>query len=108
MDSILFAAFTLIGIPILIPLNVIGGVDSKPPPAGQPVKESKPSLTKLAIGNIADSWRLWFHLALTVLFSGKKNPLVFSQNSNKQTNVPERLDSAKKARHSNVLNNIRC
>lgn len=70
MSAILFSAFTLIGIPILIPLNVVNGVDSRPPPGGQPVTQSTPSLTRLAIGNVADSWRLWFHLALTVLFSG--------------------------------------
>ncbi|KAF9143934.1 hypothetical protein BGX30_014323 [Mortierella sp. GBA39] len=69
MSAILFSGFTLIGIPILIPLNVINGVDSRPGPGGQ-LPTSKPSLTKLAIGNIADSWRLWFHLALTILFSG--------------------------------------
>ncbi|KAF9904523.1 hypothetical protein EC991_002631 [Linnemannia zychae] len=70
MSAILFSAFTLIGIPILIPLNVIGGVDSLPPPPGQEATKQKESLTKLAIGNIAQSWRLWFHLVLTVIFSG--------------------------------------
>ncbi|KAF8947459.1 hypothetical protein BGZ47_009085 [Haplosporangium gracile] len=70
MCAILFSAFTLIGIPILIPLNVIGGLDSQPPAPGEPPRESKSSLNRLAIGNIVVSWRLWFHLALTVLFSG--------------------------------------
>ncbi|KAF9127659.1 hypothetical protein BGW39_005695 [Mortierella sp. 14UC] len=34
MSAILFSAFTLVGIPILIPLNVIGGVASLPPQPG--------------------------------------------------------------------------
>ncbi|KAG9067618.1 hypothetical protein KI688_012403 [Linnemannia hyalina] len=69
MSAILFSGFTLIGIPILIPLNVINGVDSRPGEDGQ-LPNQTPSLTRLAIGNIADGWRLWFHLALTALFSG--------------------------------------
>ncbi|KAF9540836.1 hypothetical protein EC957_003699 [Mortierella hygrophila] len=69
MSAILFSGFTLIGIPILIPLNVINGVDSRPGPGGQ-LPNQTPSLTRLAIGNVADGWRLWFHLALTALFSG--------------------------------------
>ncbi|KAG0376514.1 hypothetical protein BGX24_007636 [Mortierella sp. AD032] len=62
MSAILFSAFTLVGIPILIPLNVIGGVDSLPPPNGQSAVVSKPSLTRMAIGNIADRatiYMLW-------------------------------------------------
>ncbi|KAF9924764.1 hypothetical protein FBU30_005314 [Linnemannia zychae] len=71
MSAILFSGFALLGIPILIPLNVVGGVDSLPALPGQGNATRKGGLTKLAIGNIAQSWRLWFHLALTVFFAGK-------------------------------------
>ncbi|KAG0279166.1 hypothetical protein BGZ95_002080 [Linnemannia exigua] len=82
MSAILFSAFALVGVPILVPLNAIGGVDSRPPPPGQQIAaENKGSLTKLAIGNIADSWRLWFHLALTVIFSGKLCSFLVSVSS---------------------------
>jgi hypothetical protein len=74
--SILFSAFTLVGIPILIPLNVVNGLDSNPPP-DQKIVVKKEDLTKLAIGNVAQSWRLWFHLVLTVVFAGKFPGLAF-------------------------------
>ncbi|KAF8926693.1 hypothetical protein EDD21DRAFT_391816 [Dissophora ornata] len=56
MAAILFTGFTLVAIPILIPINVVGGLGS----AGLPV---------MTIGNVAESWRFWFHLFLTILFS---------------------------------------
>ncbi|KAF9091522.1 hypothetical protein BGX29_010898 [Mortierella sp. GBA35] len=60
MSAILFTGFMLVGVPILIPLNVVGGVASRPPLPGQTPKE--PSLTTLAIGNIAQRasiYMLW-------------------------------------------------
>ncbi|KAF9917637.1 hypothetical protein BX616_000370 [Lobosporangium transversale] len=56
MSAILFSGFTLISIPILIPLNIVNGV-------------KKEGLMAMTVGNVAQSWRLWFHLALTIIFS---------------------------------------
>lgn len=52
-------------IPILIPLNVVGGGALNDAAAGNE------GLTKLNIGNVRESWRLWFHLVLTIIFCGK-------------------------------------
>ncbi|KAF9374575.1 hypothetical protein CPB97_012018 [Podila verticillata] len=57
MSAVLFGGFTLIGIPILIPINVIGGVGGG-------------GLGNMTIGNVAQPWRFWFHLILTIVFSG--------------------------------------
>ncbi|KAG0333902.1 hypothetical protein BG004_000644, partial [Podila humilis] len=57
MSAILFSGFTLVGIPILIPINVVGGVGGN-------------GLGDMTIGNVKDSWRFWFHLILTIVFSG--------------------------------------
>ncbi|KAF9999923.1 hypothetical protein BGZ79_006483 [Entomortierella chlamydospora] len=57
MSAVLFFGFTLLGVPILIPLNVANG--------GNQV-----GLNAMTIANVVSSWRLWFHLALTVIFSG--------------------------------------
>jgi len=54
----LFTGCTLLGIPILIPINLVGGVGL----AG---------LLNMTIGNVGQSWRLWFHLILTYVFCGK-------------------------------------
>ena len=58
MGIVLFSIATLIIIPILIPVNVIGQLGS-------------PGLNLLTIGNIRDSPRLWAHLFLSILLSGK-------------------------------------
>ncbi|KAG0034795.1 hypothetical protein BGZ81_003199 [Podila clonocystis] len=55
MSAILFGGFTLIAIPILIPINVINGVGSG-------------GLGDMTIGNVAQAWRFWFHLILTIVF----------------------------------------
>ncbi|KAG0344141.1 hypothetical protein BG004_004704 [Podila humilis] len=55
MSAIFFAGCTLLGIPILIPINVVGG-------------DNVGGLTNMTIGNVIQSWRLWFHLVLTILF----------------------------------------
>ena len=55
---ILFTAFMLLAIPILIPLNVING-------------GTAPGLGIMTMGNVVENWRLWFHLILTILFCGK-------------------------------------
>ncbi|KAG0033228.1 hypothetical protein BGZ81_009091 [Podila clonocystis] len=55
MSAMFFAGCTLLGIPILIPLNVING-------------SNVGGLTNMTIGNVRESWRLWFHLILTILF----------------------------------------
>ncbi|KAI1315606.1 hypothetical protein EDD11_000616 [Mortierella claussenii] len=57
MSALLFAGFTLLAIPILIPLNVING-------------NGGTGLKATTIGNVIQSWRLWFHLVLTVVFCG--------------------------------------
>ncbi|KAF8967981.1 hypothetical protein BGZ46_000082 [Entomortierella lignicola] len=57
LATILFTGFTLLGIPILIPINVING-------------QGEDGLKAMTIGNVAESWRLWFHLVLTVVFAG--------------------------------------
>ncbi|KAF9177670.1 hypothetical protein BGZ51_003740 [Haplosporangium sp. Z 767] len=56
MSATLFAGFTLLAIPILLPLNIVNGLN---------VQEGLPRMT---IGNVKDSWRLWFHLFLTIIF----------------------------------------
>ncbi|KAG0047939.1 hypothetical protein BGZ83_007108 [Gryganskiella cystojenkinii] len=55
MSALLFSGFMLLAIPILIPLNVVNGVGNQ-------------GLTKMTMGNVSQSWRLWFHLILTILF----------------------------------------
>ncbi|KAF9346568.1 hypothetical protein BGX26_001910 [Mortierella sp. AD094] len=57
MSAYLFSGFTLLAIPILIPLNVVNG-------GGQE------GLRSMTIGNVVATWRLWFHLVLSVIFSG--------------------------------------
>ncbi|KAG0363759.1 hypothetical protein BG005_006970 [Podila minutissima] len=55
MSAIFFAGCTFLGVPILIPLNVIDG-------------SNVGGLTNMTIGNVRESWRLWFHLVLTIVF----------------------------------------
>ncbi|GJJ69916.1 calcium permeable stress-gated cation channel [Entomortierella parvispora] len=57
MSALLFSGFTLLAIPILIPVNVIKGVGVS-------------GLGVMTMGNVAENWRLWFHLILTIIFSG--------------------------------------
>ncbi|KAF9087899.1 hypothetical protein BGX23_007798 [Mortierella sp. AD031] len=51
----LFLAFSILAIPVLIPLNTVG-------------QSSLVGLNQLTIGNVSDQSRLWGHLILTVLF----------------------------------------
>ncbi|KAF9903845.1 hypothetical protein EC991_003256 [Linnemannia zychae] len=62
----LFAGCTLLAVPILIPINLVGGNES----AGQ---------VGLTIGNVRDSWRLWFHLILTYIFCGSAMALLWRE-----------------------------
>ncbi|KAG0265257.1 hypothetical protein BG011_005128 [Mortierella polycephala] len=55
MSATLFIGFTLLAIPILLPLNIVGGLDED-------------GLSRMSISNVKDSWRLWFHLFLTIIF----------------------------------------
>ncbi|KAF9086412.1 hypothetical protein BGX29_001419 [Mortierella sp. GBA35] len=55
MSAMLFAGCTLLAVPILIPINVVGGLDM-------------PGLLSMTIGNVSQGWRLWFHLILTYVF----------------------------------------
>ncbi|KAF9570609.1 hypothetical protein EC968_001634 [Mortierella alpina] len=66
MCAMLFTAFTLVAIPILIPINLVNGVNTV---------ETK-GIVAMTIGNVpeAQPWRLWFHLILTILFCGKLTP----------------------------------
>ncbi|KAF9409979.1 hypothetical protein BGZ94_001794, partial [Podila epigama] len=57
MSAILFTGFTAVAIPILIPINVIGGQGGN-------------GLGDMTIGNVTEAWRFWFHLILTILFNG--------------------------------------
>lgn len=54
----LFIGFSILAIPILIPLNAYNQL-------------SLGGLNQLTIGNVADQNRLWGHLILTVLFCSK-------------------------------------
>ncbi|KAI9271894.1 hypothetical protein BDA99DRAFT_501259 [Phascolomyces articulosus] len=56
MGIVIFTLFTLVAIPILIPVNLINQLDS-------------PGLNKLTMGNIKDPDRIWAHLVLAVLLS---------------------------------------
>ncbi|KAF9983038.1 hypothetical protein BGZ75_005480 [Mortierella antarctica] len=60
MCAMLFTAFTLVAIPIIIPINLVNGVNTV---------ETK-GIVAMTIGNVpeAQPWRLWFHLILTILF----------------------------------------
>ncbi|KAG0232951.1 hypothetical protein B0O80DRAFT_432152 [Mortierella sp. GBAus27b] len=62
MAAFLFAGFTLVGIPVLIPANVV------PPNFVDSTGGTKVGLNKLNIGNVGEPWRLWFHLILTIVF----------------------------------------
>lgn len=58
MGMVVFASFSLLALPIMLPLNIINQLDS-------------PGLNLLTIGNIRDSSRTWAHLILAVLLTGK-------------------------------------
>ena len=58
MGIVVFTLFTLVAIPILIPVNLINQRDS-------------PGLNKLTMGNIRDPERIWAHLLLAIVLSGK-------------------------------------
>ncbi|KAF9957060.1 hypothetical protein BGZ72_002203 [Mortierella alpina] len=62
MCAMLFTGFTLVAIPVIIPINLVNGVNTV---------ESK-GIVAMTIGNVPDAqaWRLWFHLILTILFCG--------------------------------------
>ncbi|KAF9281986.1 hypothetical protein BGZ68_006289 [Mortierella alpina] len=57
MCAMLFTVFTLVALPVLLPINMVNGL-------------GKPGLTGMTIGNVPEeqAWRLWFHLVLTILF----------------------------------------
>ncbi|KAG0304845.1 hypothetical protein BGZ98_004944 [Dissophora globulifera] len=71
MGALLFSVFTLVGIPFLIPINVINGLNT----LGQPIQ----GLLIMTIGNVNQSWRFWFHLVLTVLFSAGTVIMLWSE-----------------------------
>jgi len=52
---LLFGGCTLLALPVLIPLNMVDGINQG-------------GLASMNIGNINQAWRLWFHLALTYIF----------------------------------------
>ncbi|KAF9976959.1 hypothetical protein BGZ73_007363 [Actinomortierella ambigua] len=58
MSATLFIVFTLVAIPILLPINMVN--------TGQ-----EEGLKRMTSGNVLpkDSWRLWFHLIISVLFN---------------------------------------
>ncbi|KAI1312658.1 hypothetical protein EDD11_002895 [Mortierella claussenii] len=56
MSAMYFAGCTLFSVPILIPINMIGGLDGD-------------GLHRMNIGNVSTQWRLWFHLVLTYIFT---------------------------------------
>ncbi|GJJ69766.1 calcium permeable stress-gated cation channel [Entomortierella parvispora] len=56
MSAFFFAGCSLLSLPILVPLNVVGGVGDS-------------GLGSMTIGNVQAGWRLWFHLTLTYIFS---------------------------------------
>ncbi|KAI7857049.1 hypothetical protein BDC45DRAFT_603621 [Circinella umbellata] len=56
MGIVVFTLFTLLAIPILIPVNLIDQLDS-------------PGLNKLTMGNIRDPERIWAHLILAIVLS---------------------------------------
>ncbi|KAG0274173.1 hypothetical protein BGZ95_010037 [Linnemannia exigua] len=66
MSAMLFAGCTLLAIPILIPINMVGGIAS----TGQ---------SSMTIANVKDSWRLWFHLILTYIFCGAAMALLWRE-----------------------------
>ncbi|KAI8074447.1 hypothetical protein BC940DRAFT_363424 [Gongronella butleri] len=53
---VVFVSFSVIGIPIMMPLNIVGQLDS-------------PGLNVMTIGNVRDANRLWAHLVLSVLLT---------------------------------------
>ncbi|KAI8343927.1 hypothetical protein BC941DRAFT_464168 [Chlamydoabsidia padenii] len=57
MGMVVFGLFSLLALPIMLPLNIINQLDS-------------PGLNLLTIGNIRDSGRTWAHLILAVLLTG--------------------------------------
>lgn len=59
MGMVVFVSFSLLAIPILFPLNIINQLDS-------------PGLNLLTIGNIKDSRRMWAHLVLAIVLTGKQ------------------------------------
>ncbi|KAF9944973.1 hypothetical protein BGZ70_004166 [Mortierella alpina] len=60
MCAMLFTAFALVAIPVIIPINLVNGVNTV---------ETK-GIVAMTIGNVPETqpWRLWFHLILTILF----------------------------------------
>ncbi|KAF9116942.1 hypothetical protein BGX27_008090 [Mortierella sp. AM989] len=66
MSTILFTGFTLLAVPILIPLNVINGGEEE-------------GVKSMTIGNVVVGWRMWFHLALTIIFSGATIFMLWSE-----------------------------
>jgi hypothetical protein len=80
-SSMLFAGFTLVTFPILLPLNMVGEgsftlvkdqngqyIRDK---TGEYVKAYKEGLNRMNIGNVVEPWRLIFHLVLTIIFNCK-------------------------------------
>ncbi|KAI9307429.1 hypothetical protein BJ944DRAFT_237876 [Cunninghamella echinulata] len=56
MGIVVFVSFSIIAIPILFPLNIIGQKDS-------------PGLNLLTMGNVDDARRLWAHLVLSIVLT---------------------------------------
>ncbi|CAO3595515.1 unnamed protein product [Absidia cylindrospora] len=56
MGMVVFISFSILAIPILFPLNIIGQLDS-------------PGLNLLTMGNVRDAGRTWAHLVLSVILT---------------------------------------
>ncbi|KAG0357759.1 hypothetical protein BC939DRAFT_439410 [Gamsiella multidivaricata] len=59
MSAMFFGGCCVLSMPILIPLNMGDGI----------IKPGEGGLASMNIGNVKDSWRLWFHLTLTYIFT---------------------------------------
>ncbi|KAG0367179.1 hypothetical protein BC939DRAFT_496312 [Gamsiella multidivaricata] len=70
MAAILFSGFSLLAIPILIPLNVINSGNATGQDTNGTNDTVATGLDTMTLANVKASWRLWFHLVLTILFCG--------------------------------------
>lgn len=58
MAIVTFVSFSLLAVPILIPINLVDQRDSE-------------GLNRLTMGNVKDPERTWAHLVLSVVLSGE-------------------------------------
>lgn len=57
-SALIFTIFTIVGLPILMPLNSIG-------------QQNLPGIDLYTMGNVQDPARFWGHLALSALFASR-------------------------------------